>query len=579
MNNKSLISKANIENIDYYVDVDEFLPYKHHFYQELNLIQGLRKIKRLTGFLKTLSGIFQNIIFYNISHGGYIALQLLDEYDSITYISDDIIQQLCMKLNKENLDKSDKIKYQISSEKQNIVFVETGCIDTKIINSENLIICKNTYENQEIFKQLKGRIMEFIDTDYIVYFPKIYFSDTQIMKSKTYKYDFKLQYVSSYFSNENIYFDNLLNLCMIVKNAGNEFSEILKNNSKFIDFYTILDTGSTDNTIFTTRNILSNNNGNIYQEPFKNFCDTRNRCLELAGTDCIFNIMLDDSYILKGNKIRKTLEILADINNSEVTSFGININENNTLYVSYRLFKSASNVKYKYEVHEVPDIQEKNVINIHSSHIMIEDKQTLYMLNRSNERRNKDIFVLKELIEKDPDNHRHLFYLAYSYLLSGNIEEAYNYFEKRINCKKDELLPEKIMSLIELGKLSEMLSKPTDIIEKFYNKVIELDSNNPEAYYYLGLYFYKNLNYDRAFEYLKKSFEIGIPYNSQMVIKLNIYFLYLPLTLIQLSALLKNRNIGIKACDRYLSYYDESNFYYKDVLKWKNIFESIEANI
>ena len=41
----------------------------------------------------------------------------------------------------------------------------------------------------------------------------------------------------------------ILELVMIVKNSGEILRDCLKHNKQFIDYWTILDTGSTDNTI------------------------------------------------------------------------------------------------------------------------------------------------------------------------------------------------------------------------------------------------------------------------------------------------------------------------------------------
>ena len=41
----------------------------------------------------------------------------------------------------------------------------------------------------------------------------------------------------------------ILELCMIVKNSGEVLRKCLKENRDWIDYWTILDTGSTDNTI------------------------------------------------------------------------------------------------------------------------------------------------------------------------------------------------------------------------------------------------------------------------------------------------------------------------------------------
>ena len=44
-------------------------------------------------------------------------------------------------------------------------------------------------------------------------------------------------------------YDNLNNLCVMVKNAGPQFEKMLIDNIDQFDRWTILDTGSSDNTI------------------------------------------------------------------------------------------------------------------------------------------------------------------------------------------------------------------------------------------------------------------------------------------------------------------------------------------
>ena len=57
---------------------------------------------------------------------------------------------------------------------------------------------------------------------------------------------------------------NLLELVMIVKNSGDEIIPMLNAIKNYIDHWTILDTGSTDNTMDNIRNTLKDVPGNLY---------------------------------------------------------------------------------------------------------------------------------------------------------------------------------------------------------------------------------------------------------------------------------------------------------------------------
>ena len=95
---------------------------------------------------------------------------------------------------------------------------------------------------------------------------------------------------------------------MIVKNAGDKFEEVLTRNLPIIDRWTILDTGSTDNTIDIIKKVLvGKKKGELFQEPFVDFGTSRNRCLKLAGSSCKYKLMLDDTYMIEG-ELREFLE-------------------------------------------------------------------------------------------------------------------------------------------------------------------------------------------------------------------------------------------------------------------------------
>lgn len=146
-----------------------------------------------------------------------------------------------------------------------------------------------------------------------------------------------------YIEGSNLNYNNLINLVMIVKDAGEQFYTMLKENINVFDRYTILDTGSTDNTIDMIKKVYMNKKGIIIQEPFINFRESRNRSLELAGHYCKYNLILDDSYIVKGD----LRSFLTKVRNDQLSdSFSIYIKSDDMLYCSNRIIKSETNLRY-----------------------------------------------------------------------------------------------------------------------------------------------------------------------------------------------------------------------------------------
>ena len=164
-----------------------------------------------------------------------------------------------------------------------------------IIGSEQLInFLKLENNSYKIYKLsvIKDTIEDIIRSNNISVCIPILYSEKFIDEFKYYMKE----------DNSTLFYDNLLHLTMIVKNGGDSLENVLINNLNLIDRWTILDTGIEDNTIDIINKVLvGKKKGRLYQEPFINFRDSRNRCLDLAGKDCKYIVMLDDTYIIKGD--------------------------------------------------------------------------------------------------------------------------------------------------------------------------------------------------------------------------------------------------------------------------------------
>ena len=103
--------------------------------------------------------------------------------------------------------------------------------------------------------------------------------------------------------------DDLVTLSMIVKDEEKTLARTLASARPFIDRWVILDTGSTDGTREVIRETLAGVRGELHEEPFADFSTTRNRALDLAGTDTEFVMWLDaDDELTDGAALRAFLE-------------------------------------------------------------------------------------------------------------------------------------------------------------------------------------------------------------------------------------------------------------------------------
>ena len=381
-----------------------------------------------------------------------------------------------------------------------------------------------------------------------------------------------------YFINEKdeLEYDNLIHLCIMVKNGGAQFEDMLKENLSLIDRWTILDTGSTDDTIeIINRVLVGKKKGNLFQEPFINFRDSRNRCLDLAGKSCKFILMLDDTYVVKGN-LREFLNVVRSDQYSN--SFTLFIESHDTKYGSNRIIKSESGLRYKHRIHEV--ITDHNNINVvipeEISHIF--DGRFEYMEKRTMERKQLDLKLLFEEVDENPNDPRAYYYLAQTYNILEDYEKAFFYFKKRCEFVNAGFLQERVDAAFESARIANFkLNKPWEECEKLYNDCYKIDETRPESLYFIGIHYYLENNYNKAFGYLKKGFEIGFPKHCQYSLKPTLSFHFLPKFLTKICYLLEEFEVGEKASHFFLMNNKPGSDDYDEMVSWHKIF--VKLNI
>jgi hypothetical protein len=503
----------------------------------------------------------ENALFISPTHGGYIPLECSPHFKYL-FLYD-------CKNNIQN------INYNKSHHKVNNFCIVNDLNNINNIHRTNMLLFMEDFVNDydDFIELYKPIIVGKINKKYSNYF--IYhLTNTELFVLIPMRLHYSFLKDFHTFIPEKSYelaYDNLINICIMVKNGGDKFEEMLTKNLPFVDYWTILDTGSTDNTIDIINKVLVNKKkGALYQEPFINFGASRNRCLELAGTQCKFNIMLDDTYILGGH----LREFLDYVRGDQFTdSFSLYINQNDIEYASNRIFKSAKKLQYLYTIHEViQDYDNVNVI-IPNTQAHIYDVPSPDMTTRTFNRKESDLVLLFEEIRKNPDDPRAYYYVGQTYNLLQKHEKAYEYYLARGNHAKEGFIQEKVDALFEAGRIANFsLNRPWEECEKLYKRAYELDTSRPESLYFLGVHYYLEGNIDSAYEYLLKGFENGYPIHRQYCLKPTLCYTYLPKILAFCCYQKESYEIGEKACELFLEKNKPDAEQYDLVVDWHKIF-------
>jgi hypothetical protein len=429
--------------------------------------------------------------------------------------------------------------------------------------------------NNELFENYNFNvIISKKDVKNSLNYIKYYWDNINLFIYVNYKFNFQFCQIFKYFlSNDKmtLHYDNLNHLCIMVKNAGSQFEQMLLDNINQFDKWTILDTGSTDETIdIINRTLIGKKYGNLYCEPFINFKDSRNRLLELAGKECKYITMLDDTYVIDGDLRAFLTEVRGD---QYSNSFSLYISSSDSLYGSNRIIRSDSDLKYIYRIHEV--ITDKNNINviIPKNRAKIIDGRFDYMEKRTMERKQLDLQLLFEELEDNPNDPRTYYYLAQTYNLLENYEQAYYYFLKRVEIMNAGFIQERYDSAFEAGRIANFkLNKPWEECLALYEKAIQIDDTRPDSYYFIGIHHYLENNYKLAYKYFKIGFELGFPSHCQYSLKPTLSYHFLPKFLTRVCYSLVDFKLGLESSTFFLQNNKSDAEDYQEILSWYNIF-------
>ena len=572
-----------IDNNFYKVNDDEFNKIIHKDFNNLKLMSELNIYERIIGLIRKCSNInvnnssenqFQFRFFsFNTSHGGFIPIKLIPYFNNIYVLNTKVIHIQNI-IENNNHFKNDKIKFTfLETDKHkfiDIIYIENVEKEqnkellnylTQINSNKWIIICdKKVYiDNCSILNLSDTNIHIYINNNLIHNF------------NETFHY-----YIDNKESKLN--FNNLTNLCIMVKNGGPQFEQMLLDNLPIIDEWTILDTGSTDETIDIIKRVLVGKKyGNLYQEPFINFRDSRNRLIDLAKKECKYILMLDDTYVVRGD----LRSFLNDVRSDQYsTSFTLFINSDDTKYGSNRIIKSDSELRYIHKIHEV--ITDKNNVNvvIPENICDINDKRFDYMEKRTIDRKQLDLKLLYEEVDENPNDPRAYYYLAQTYNILEDYDKAYYYFMKRCEFTNAGFIQERIDASFEAARVANFkLGKPWSECEEQYLKTFKIDESRPESLYFIGIHYYLENNYKKAFGYFKKAFEIGFPSHCQYSLKPTLSFHFLPKFLCKICYDVNDYELGFKAAELFIKNNQPNADSYQEIVSWYKIYEKLSIKV
>ena len=357
-------------------------------------------------------------------------------------------------------------------------------------------------------------------------------------------------------------------LNMIVKDESEVICRCLESVKPLIDYWVIVDTGSSDGTQEIIRDYLKDIPGELYECPWMNFSYNRNQALKLAKGKGDYLLFIDADDKLTFSKNFKLPPLDKDM-------YFIRCSSSGTMYSKIHLINNRLDWEWKGILHEtIESGQAKSSAILKGVTDVIgndgcRSKDPLKAL--------KDAKTLEKALQKNPENARYVFYTAQCYKEAGDFEMALKYYQKRVEMGGWD--QEVFYAILQTGFLQEALNMTAGTIINSYNKAYLFRPSRVEPLYRLANFFRKAENYEAAYEAALQGLSIPYPEDTFYVDKwIYDYGLLLEFSIIA-SALDKPKE-AIAACRLLLSTPDlPAEIRYAILTALRNQKERSEANI
>jgi glycosyltransferase involved in cell wall biosynthesis len=343
---------------------------------------------------------------------------------------------------------------------------------------------------------------------------------------------------------------------MIVKDEAQVIEKCLSSVKPLIDYWVIVDTGSSDNTKKIIQKELEGIPGELHERPWVNFAHNRNEALELAEDKGDYVLLIDADEVLRYPEdfalpaLEKDLYFIVVRRQPDDRTPGIGAADAKR----NGLINNHLNWKWRGVIHEIitcPDAKTSEVLdgilNLSNSH-----KKSISGRSKDSEvtKYIRDAEVLERALKDEPDNSRYVYYLGVSYAAAEELELAKKSFEKRVSMPSADL-QESFLALYNLGLVQLSLNETDGALQTFY-RANAFHPTRAEPLLQLAKIYRQENNF--LLGYLLSKYALSLPYPAEdSCVEYVVYDHTLLIEFANCALLLGKFDEGFDACGRLLS--------------------------
>lgn len=293
-------------------------------------------------------------------------------------------------------------------------------------------------------------------------------------------------------------------LNMIVKNEKDVIKRSLGSVKGIIDYWVILDTGSTDGTQEIIKEFMKDIPGELHEDPFRNFEYSRNKALDYAKGKADYTMFIDADEEWVYDDDFKLPHLDKDF-------YYVTIKHGNTVYVRNSFIKDKLNWRWHGVLHEyigAPEARTSETIKGITNIYRAEGARS-----KDPKKYEKDAAVFEAALLEDPNNSRYRFYLAQSYRDAGLKEQALKNYQMRAAMGGWD--QEVFWAMLEAAHLQRRLEMPEEVFIASYWKAYQYRPSRAEPLYYIANH-YRSKG-DNLTCYMFANLGVNIPFSDDIL--------------------------------------------------------------